>query len=910
MMFGPEMEASFVPDDPARDSCLALWQKGSNEGDIDVKLALPAGSTVRRRSVGVTILPIGRAVDALIDVGPDMDVSPSVRAWAVAAALAVDLIARGRILPAVSPSGFDTWTVGPLDPVDVERRRSLAAALPPQAHALVVGASTPTQVWDPAVAVEAFFDAVADVLPRTASASLLSPTHASTAPLDVGAGAPWLSTLRASDAGSAVGLRLELPLDIDGDFEAVLTLQSLADPSLVLEAASVWDAPDLVFDRFGADVDADLLLALRRGARAWTPLGRLLDQTRPDRLVLTDGEAEQLLSGASEDLASAGIAVLWPADVFAPLELRPTITTATPPKAGTGRLGLEAIADMRWVGAVDGEDLTEAEIDILAEAKRPIVRVRGRWVRADPERLARLRERRRLGAGAALAAALSGTANVDGDTIAVHVTGPIADLADRLVTNSEREMDEPAGLSATLRPYQRRGLAWLSEMSALGLGGVLADDMGLGKTIQVLALHRAGIVDGPMLVVCPASVIGNWEREAERFVPGVPVRRYHGPDRSLDDLEGDAIVLATYGVVRRDAEFLSAPDWGLVVADEAQAIKNPRARTARAMRTITSKARIALTGTPVENHLGDLWSILDWTTPGLLGRYETFRREVAIPIERRHDREVTELFSRMVRPFLLRRRKIDPGVVPDLPPKIQTDDLMPLTTEQATLYRATVEDVLAQIEEADGINRRGLVLKLLTGLKQVCNHPAQYLDQRGPLTGRSGKLDGLAQLVEVIVDEGDAALVFTQFVAMGRLIEEHLASAGARTLFLHGSVPVNRRQQMVDAFQDGDVDVFVVSLKAGGTGLNLTRATHVIHYDRWWNPAVEDQASDRAWRIGQDRTVHVHRMICEGTVEDRIAALLEDKRALAESVVGGGEAWLTELSNADLAALVALGGES
>ncbi len=908
-MFAPYVDARFVPGDPARDSCFALWRKGFNQGDTEVRLALPAGSVVRRRSVRATTLPIARAIDALIEVGSDEDVSPSVRAWSVAAGLAVDLIGRGRILPAVSPSGLDTWTVGPLDPVDVERRRALSAALPPRAHVLVVGASTPTKVLDPVFAVEAFFDAVADSLPRTASAPLLSPTHAGATPLDVGGGATWLSTLQAGDAGSAVGLRLELPLDNDGDFEAALTLQSLVDPSLVLEAASVWNAPDLVFDRFGADVDTDLLLALRRGARVWPPLERLLDQARPDRFVLTDAEAEQLLGGASEDLAAAGITVLWPADVFAPLEVRPTISTATPGGAGPGRLGLEAVAEMHWNGVVDGEELTADEIEILAEAKRPIVRVRGRWVRADPERLARLRERRRLGAGAALAAALGGTTQVDGDTVAVEVTGPIADLADRLVANSEREMDEPVGLSATLRPYQRRGLAWLSEMSTLGLGGVLADDMGLGKTIQVLALHRAGLVEGPMLVVCPASVIGNWEREAGRFTPGVPVRRYHGPERNLDDLADDAIVLATYGIVRRDAEHLGAPDWGLVVADEAQAIKNPRARTARAMRTIISKARLALTGTPVENHLGDLWSLLDWTTPGLLGRYETFRREVAIPIERHGDREVTEMFSRMVRPFMLRRRKIDPGVVPDLPPKIQTDDLMPLTTEQATLYRAAVEDVLAQVEEADGINRRGLVLKLLTGLKQVCNHPAQYLDQRGPLAGRSGKLDGLVDLVEVIIDEDDAALVFTQFVAMGRLIEEHLASIGARTLFLHGSVPVRRRQEMVDAFQDGDVDVFVVSLKAGGTGLNLTRATHVIHYDRWWNPAVEDQASDRAWRIGQDRTVHVHRMICEGTVEDRIAALLEDKRALADSVVGGGEAWITELSNDDLAALVALGGD-
>jgi len=909
-MFAPDLEATFVPVEPARHSYLALWRKGSDEGDTEVVLALPAGSTVRRRSVGSKAVPIGRALEVLVELAPDAEVSASVQAWSVAARLAVDLVARGRILPSISPTGHDTWRVGPLDPADSDRRRALAGALPPQAHALVIDGATPMRVWDPLASVEAFVDAVADVLPRTAAAPLLCSTHGAHDPLDVSGGLGWLSTLGAGVSETAVGLRLELPDGADAEFAAVLTVQSLSDPSLVMEAASLWEAPEVVLTRFGAHVDTDLLVTLRRGARVWPPLGRLLEQATPDRLTLDDEEAGQLLGRTAEDLTAAGITVLWPADVFAQVDLRPVIVTRVPAAAGSGRLGLEEIAEMRWRGVVGGEELTEAEMLMLAEAKRPIVRVRGRWVQADPERLARLRERRRLSVGTALAAALGGTTHVDGETFDVEVTGPIAGLADRLTAASgDRELDEPAGLTATLRPYQRRGLAWLSEMSMLGLGGVLADDMGLGKTIQVLALHVAGVVEGPMLVVCPASVIGNWEREAERFVPGVPVRRFHGADRHLDDLEADAIVLATFGVVRRDFERLGAQEWGLVVADEAQAIKNPMARTSRVMRSIHSTARLALTGTPVENHLGDLWALLDWTTPGLLGPYATFRREVAVPIERHRDRAMTEMFGRMVRPFLLRRHKLDPGVAPDLPPKIETDELMPLTAEQATLYRATVEEVLAQIEEAEGINRRGLVLRLLTGLKQICNHPAQFLAQPGPLVGRSGKLDGLADLIDVIREEGDAALVFTQFVAMGRLIEAHLSSAGVRTLFLHGSVPVKRRQEMVDAFQRGDADAFVISIKAGGTGLNLTRATHVIHYDRWWNPAVEDQASDRAWRIGQDRMVQVHRMVCEGTVEDRIARLLEDKRALAEAVVGGGEGWITEMSTTELAALVALGGD-
>ena len=309
----------------------------------------------------------------------------------------------------------------------------------------------------------------------------------------------------------------------------------------------------------------------------------------------------------------------------------------------------------------------------------------------------------------------------------------------------------------------------------------------------------------------------------------------------------------------------------------------------------------------MENRLTELWALLDWTTPGLLGPVESFRRSVAIPVERDRDVQATERFSRLIAPFLLRRRKDDPAVAPDLPPKTETDHPVRLTAEQAGLYRATVEEILEAIEKAEGIARRGLVLKLLTALKQICNHPAQYLHQDGPLSGRSGKLDAFDDLVGAITDAGDSTLVFTQYVTMGELLLRRLAESGVTAEFLHGSLTLPRRAVMVDRFQDGAFPVFVVSLKAGGTGLNLTRATHVIHYDRWWNPAVENQASDRAWRIGQDRPVQIHRLISEGTVEDRIAQVLEQKKELAEAVVGGGEAWLTELDDAELADLVRLG---
>jgi SNF2 family DNA or RNA helicase len=635
----------------------------------------------------------------------------------------------------------------------------------------------------------------------------------------------------------------------------------------------------------------------------------VLRQAAPVVAELSADDVADLLEDGAEALAGAGIEVLWPADL---LDSRPTVraTTSSPPAVTDGGLDLESLLEVRLTASLDGEDLTDAELAELADAKRSLVRMRGRWVHVDAALAARLRRRRpaRLRLGAALAAALTGELAVDGEPVPFMPSGALVDLVERLraAGDAERVLPEPEGLQATLREYQRRGLAWLAQMCDLGLGGCLADDMGLGKTLQVIALHLHRRGSGPTLVVCPTSLLGNWQRELERFAPDVPVRRYHAGDRHLSDVADDEVVLTTYGVVRRDRPALAGVGWGLVVADEAQHVKNPLSRTAKELRDIPASARVALSGTPVENRLSDLWSLLDWTTPGLLGPLPEFRSTVAVPVERHRDPEATERLSRTVRPFLLRRRKADPGIAPELPPKTETDRVVPLTTEQQTLYKAVVDDVLAQVNGSEGIERRGLVLKLLTGLKQVCNHPAQYLGQRSPVAGRSGKLEALDELLDVVLAEGESALVFTQYVGMARLLESHLRARGVPTLFLHGGVPAARREEMVRAFQDGQAPVFLLSLKAGGTGLNLTRATHVVHYDRWWNPAVEDQATDRAYRIGQDRPVQVHRMITEGTLEDRIATLLERKRELADAVVGSGEGWISELDDAELAELVTL----
>ena len=481
---------------------------------------------------------------------------------------------------------------------------------------------------------------------------------------------------------------------------------------------------------------------------------------------------------------------------------------------------------------------------------------------------------------------------------------------------------EPPSFTGELRPYQRRGLSWLRFLDRLGLGGCLADDMGLGKTATTLA-H---LVDrgGPHLVVCPLSVVHNWETEARRFTPTLDVVVHHGAQRhaangdgpdsseSAAALSGADLVVTTYGLVTRDLDVLAAVDWSTVVLDEAQFVKNPATRAARAVRRLRARQRIALTGTPVENRLAELWAILDWVNPGMLGSRERFRHRYSKPIERGDDGEVAAAaaaaLKALTRPFVLRRSKSDRQLVPELPDKVEQVAWAGLTAEQAVLYQKVVDELLDAANEHEGIRRRAIVLAALTKLKQICNHPAHALGDNSRLHGRSGKLTRFDELVSDLVDVGERALVFTQFVEMGTLLRRHVAERfGWAVPFLHGSMSKAGRDRVVADFQAGaGPPLLLVSLKAGGTGLNLTAASQVIHYDRWWNPAVENQATDRAWRIGQGRTVFVHKLVCEGTVEERIAKLIDDKQALADLVVGHGEDWLGQLSTSELRELVRL----
>ncbi|MEU2774467.1 DEAD/DEAH box helicase [Streptomyces sp. NPDC007162] len=915
------LAAVYLPADLPRQGRVAFWdpEGGPLPGDSEeLTVVRRHGAGVRRRQVPALTLPVGEALPLLVSARRDPAAHPATACWGAAAQHALRLAARGRLLPGLTPAGHDAWRAGPLEPADIAHLRAVAAALPAEGHAVPLPGAGPLLLPQPEALIRSFLDAVADTLPRTPAAP-----HTSGRPFAAREAQrlpdaqEWAAEVAAGmDAGVRISLRLDLSAsDLFDDGEgahragaAIVQVHSLADPTLLTDAAALWAGQSDA--AFGPRARVDAALAVRRAARVWPPLDRLSEQDVPDVLALTEEELGELLGAAATRLATAGVAVHWPRDLAQDLTAAAVVRTA-PGSAtdGTGFFEGEELLQFRWQLALGGDPLSEAEMDALAEAHRPVVRLRDRWVLVDPAlvRKARRRELGLLDPVDALSMALTGEAEVDGETVETVPVGVLAALRDRL-TAGVHPAEPPAGLHATLRDYQLRGLAWLDLMTSLGLGGCLADDMGLGKTITVIALHLKRARTEPTLVVCPASLLGNWQREITRFAPGVPVRRFHGPERTLDGLDG-GFVLTTYGTMRAAADRLAEQPWGMVVADEAQHVKNPYSATAKALRTIPSPARVALTGTPVENNLSELWALLDWTTPGLLGPLKSFRARHARAVENGEDDEAVARLARLVRPFLLRRKKSDPGIVPELPPKTETDHPVPLTREQAALYEAVVRESLLVIETAEGIARRGLVLKLLGALKQICDHPALYLKEEARVDGlaaRSGKLTLLDELLDTVLAEDGSALVFTQYVGMARLITAHLQARAVPVDLLHGGTPVPERERMVDRFQAGATPVLVLSLKAAGTGLNLTRAGHVVHFDRWWNPAVEEQATDRAYRIGQTQPVQVHRLVTEGTVEDRIAEMLESKRALADAILGTGEAALTELTDRELSDLVSL----
>jgi SNF2-related domain/SNF2 Helicase protein/Helicase conserved C-terminal domain len=729
---------------------------------------------------------------------------------------------------------------------------------------------------------------------------------------------------------AAAGLATEPnPPGAAPDWRVEFALQSTDDPSLLLPATDIWagGTADGWATAGLSYPEDDLLAGLGRASRLFPELDDALQTAAPASVALDTRGALHFLKETGPLLAGAGFGVQLP-DWVRRSRLGLKLTTRARASAGSGSasapvFGLADLVDFRYELAVGDQALDPAELAELARLKVPLVRLRGQWVELDERHLkAALAFLERGGAGTMTAGdALSATlADNAGELplIGVDADGWLGDLLSGQADRRIEPMATPASFQGTLRPYQERGLAWLSFLGSLGLGAVLADDMGLGKSPQTLALLQAerdsGTATGPTLLICPMSLVGNWQHEAARFTPALAIHVHHGSDRLAGhELTAAAaaadLVVTTYGVAARDRAALARVPWGRVVCDEAQNIKNAATRQAQAVRSIPAASRIALTGTPVENRLTELWSIMEFTSPGLLGPAEAFRRRYVIPIERNADSGAADQLKRRTGPFILRRLKTDKAVIADLPDKMEMKVWCNLTTEQASLYQATVDDMMARIEAAEpGIERRGLVLATMAKLKQVCNHPAHLLGDGSRLDGRSGKLARLEETCDEIVEAGDKALCFTQYAEFGRMLQPYLAARlGCPVYFLHGGTTKNRRDVVVAEFQSvAEPAVFLLSLKAGGTGLNLTAANHVIHVDRWWNPAVEDQATDRAFRIGQRRDVQVRKFVCVGTVEERIDQMIENKKALAEAIIGTGEAWLTELSVEDLRQVIEL----
>jgi SNF2 family DNA or RNA helicase len=906
-------------------------------------------------TVPVMSLPPASALTALEEPAADVRYGASVAYLAELAGFARELVERGRVLPALAcdehgPVAF--WRPVVQGP-DVVALNVLIAAMPP-----VCRAEPETQEGHELAtsALYAFVDAaVRTTLP--AGIGLLPPRRGRR-PKHVPAQEAWLAALTApdgcfdADTGELDALAAALqPWDVIGadqpgparamfrlseteeregeqsGWRLEFLLQSMADPSLMVPAEQTWDEDGSL--RRWLDRPQEFLLAeLGRAVRIYPELAPALRTARPCEIFLDTVGAYHFLSTAASLLDEAGFGVLLPSWWDQRRKLGLAVSASTPVDgmlSGTRRFGRDQLIDFRWELAVGDDTLTAEEIAALAETKAPLIRLRGQWVAVDPDQLRRGLEflaKNPTGQAPtveilALAARHPDDTDTPLEVTAVRADGWLGGLLSGAAAQSLQPLAPPPEFTATLRPYQQRGLSWLAFLSSLGLGSCLADDMGLGKTVQLLALESAQRHDepgaAPTLLLCPMSLVGNWQREAAKFAPALRVYAHHGTARLRGDalrqhLVGTDLMVTTYATATRDIGELTGFRWNRVVLDEAQAVKNSLSRGAKAVRRLEAGHRVALTGTPVENRLAELWSIMDFLNPGLLGSSEAFRTRYAIPVEKYGQTEPAERLRRITRPYILRRLKTDPTIIDDLPEKIEIKQYCRLTTEQASLYQSIVDEMMEKIENTEGIERRGNVLAAMAKLKQVCNHPAQLLHDRSPVGARSGKVIRLEEILEEILAEGDRVLCFTQFTEFAEMLVPHLAARfGQDVLYLHGGTPKKRRDEMVARFQSGEgPPIFLLSLKAGGTGLNLTAANHVVHLDRWWNPAVENQATDRAFRIGQKRNVQVRKFICTGTLEEKIDDMIEEKKALADLVVGDGEGWLTELSTGDLRNLFSL----
>ncbi|MBE9162214.1 DEAD/DEAH box helicase [Tychonema sp. LEGE 06208] len=717
-------------------------------------------------------------------------------------------------------------------------------------------------------------------------------------------------------------------------------LQAVDETDFLVDATTVWNnsVERLAYAGRTIELPQETLLGgLGLASKLYPLIEPSLQAQRPQSCQLNPLQAYEFIKSVAWRFADSGLGVVLPpsltkADGWASrlgLSIQAETPKANPAKGG---LGLQSLLSFKWELTIGGQRISKAEFDRLVELNSPLVEINGEWVelRATDVKAAKTffasrKEQMTLSLEDALRLASGDSQTIEKlPVVNFEATGQLQELLNTLSDNQAvSAIATPASFRGQLRPYQALGVGWLAFLERWGLGACLADDMGLGKSIELIAfllhLQEQNSLEAPTLLVCPTSVLGNWEREVKKFGPTLKVLLHHGDKRAKGKafaaaIKGKHLIITSYALVFRDAKEIQSTKWQGLVLDEAQNIKNSEAKQSQAVRQIEADFRIALTGTPVENRLQELWSILEFLNPGYLGPRNFFQRRFAIPIEKYGDRESLHSLRSLVRPFILRRLKTDKEIIQDLPEKQEMTVFCSLAAGQAALYQKIVEESIANLESAEGIQRRGMILALLVKLKQLCNHPALLTAKQNPKelgikSQESGKLQRLVEMLEEVVAEGDRALIFTQFAEWGKLLKPHLEKhLGREVLFLYGGIKQQQREEMIDRFQHDPQGppIMILSLKAGGTGLNLTRATHVFHYDRWWNPAVENQATDRVFRIGQTRNVQVHKFVCTGTLEEKIHDMIESKKALAEQVVSAGENWLTELDTDQLRNLLIL----
>lgn len=722
------------------------------------------------------------------------------------------------------------------------------------------------------------------------------------------------------------------------------------DPSLKVTLEDYWrmrpKQQKQVKAQLGGDFEQNLLLNLGYAARIYPDLWQGLETDQPMGIDLTLDAAFAFLKESAWVLENAGYKVIVPAWWTPKGRQRAKVRLKAKGKSLSGGedksksyFSLDRLVEYQYELAIGGEKVTEKEWNQLVNAKTPLVQFRGQWMELDQDKMQQMLEfwknHQEENPELSLLEFMKLTAAGD-DELEVECDrkDALADMLNKLGDKGQLQpVDDPDSFEGQLREYQKRGVSWLQYMEQLGLNGCLADDMGLGKTVQVIARmvqerepeppkkgsRKASTKEmklPPTLLIAPTSVVGNWLREIQKFAPHIQATVHHGGDRAKEAKtfkkacrEHD-ILITSFALARKDAKLFNSIEWHRIVLDEAQNIKNPKAALTKAICKFSAPHRLALTGTPIENRLLDLWSIFNFLNPGYLGTQAQFRKSFEVPIQKSNDPHQSTTLKKLVEPFILRRVKTDKSIIKDLPDKVEQKLFCNLTKEQASLYEAVVKDVENQLEEAEGIQRKGLILATLTKLKQVCNHPRQFLQDESEFTAvRSHKLTRLTEMVEEAMQERDSLLVFTQFNELGAALEKYIRQTlYCNTYYLHGGTSRKKRESMIAEFQNPETEpsVFVLSLKAGGVGITLTKANHVFHFDRWWNPSVEDQATDRAFRIGQKKNVFVHKFVAIGTLEERIDEMIEDKKKLAGSIVGADESWLTELDNNAFRKLISL----